>query len=155
MDRVSSLRRVRLAAGAMGARRGGVAVKIEHVAYQVKDPVAASQWYVDHLGLTIKRAEAGPPFGRFLADDGDAVMLELYNNPSVAQPDYWQIDPIALHVAFRADDLPAVRARLIAAGATAVGDVRRAESGDELAMLRDPWGLPVQLVKRKTEMIGR
>jgi catechol 2,3-dioxygenase-like lactoylglutathione lyase family enzyme len=130
-------------------------VKIEHVAYQVKDPVALSQWYVDHLGLTVKRAEAGPPFGRFLADDGDAVMLEFYNNPSVAQPDYWQIDPIALHIAFRADDVAAARARLIAAGATAVGDIRRAESGDELAMLRDPWGLAVQLVRRKREMIGR
>jgi len=128
-------------------------VKIEHVAYQVEDPVRLSQWYVDHLGLTVKRAEAGPPFGRFLADDGDAVMLEFYRNPAVALPDYRQIDPIALHIAFRTDDIAATRARLIAAGATPEGEARRTDAGDELAMLRDPWGLAVQLVRRRTEMI--
>lgn len=128
-------------------------MKIEHVAYQVEDPVALSEWYVDHLGLTVKRAEAGPPFGRFLADDGDAVMLEFYRNPAVTVPDYRAIDPVALHIAFRAADVAGTRQRLLAAGATAEGEVRRTEAGDELAMLRDPWGLAVQLVKRHAVMI--
>ena len=37
---------------------------------------------------------------------------------------------------------PATRARLLAAGATAEGDVIKNDQGDEVAMLRDPWGLP-------------
>jgi hypothetical protein len=30
-----------------------------------------------------------------------------------------------------------------------------ADNGDELAMLRDPWGFAIQLVKRHTPMLSR
>ena len=46
-------------------------MKIEHTAYQVEDPAAVARWYVQHLGLTVKRSQDERPFGRFLADDGD------------------------------------------------------------------------------------
>jgi catechol 2,3-dioxygenase-like lactoylglutathione lyase family enzyme len=128
-------------------------VKIEHAAYQVADPFGLARWYVEHLGLTIKRAQDVSPFGRFLADDGDAVMLEFYNNPKVGVPDYREIDPLVLHLAFRADDVAGTRARLIAAGATAEGDVQVTDAGDHVAMLRDPWGLALQLVHRAAPMI--
>jgi glyoxylase I family protein len=128
-------------------------MKIEHAAFQVEDPVAVSKWYVDHLGLTVKRSQAERPWGHFLADDGDTVMLEFYNNPKAAVPDYHATDPLQLHVAFAADDVAVVRARLMAAGATPEGDVQVTPAGDHMAMLRDPWGLAVQLVKRATSMI--
>jgi len=112
-----------------------------------------ARWYVQHLGLTIKRAQTESPFGHFLADDGDAVMVELYNNPKAAVPDYRAIDPLVLHVAFTTDDVAGVRDRLIAAGATAEGDVQVTPSGDRMAMLRDPWGLPIQFVTRAQPMI--
>jgi glyoxylase I family protein len=136
----------------VAAYDGGV--KIEHTAYQVADPVALARWYVDHLGLTVKRAQSAAPFGHFLSDDGDTVMLEFYANPRVNVPDYRAMDPLLLHIAFAADDVPATRARLISAGATAEGDVTHTEAGDVMAMLRDPWGLAVQLVRRRTPMIG-
>jgi catechol 2,3-dioxygenase-like lactoylglutathione lyase family enzyme len=129
-------------------------VKIEHVAYQVEDPPAFARWYAQHLGLTITRVQPDPPFGHFLADDGNTVMLEVYNNPAVAVPDYAGIDPFVLHVAFSVPDVPSVRARLLGAGATAVGEVQVSPAGDQLAMLRDPWGLPIQLVRRAVPMIG-
>ena len=129
-------------------------MKIEHTAYQVDDPVALARWYVTHLGMTIKRAQTASPFGHFLADDGDSVMLEFYANPRVPQPDYRAMDPLLLHIAFSADDVPATRSRLIAAGATPEGDVQQNDAGDVLAMLRDPWGLAVQLVSRRSPMIG-
>ena len=128
-------------------------MKIEHVAYQVQDPVAFARWYEQHLGMTIKRVQKGSPFGHFLADDGDTVMLEVYNNPAVPVPDYRQVDPFLLHVAFGVADVAATRDRLLNAGATAVGDVQVTAAGDHLAMLRDPWGLPVQLVHRSVPMI--
>ena len=128
-------------------------MKIEHTAYQVADPVALTQWYVAHLGLRIKRAQTAPPYGVFLADDGDAVMVEFYANPKVSVPDYGAMDPLLLHLAFTSGDVAADRARLIAAGATPVGDVMSNETGDTVAMLRDPWGLAVQLVSRKERMI--
>ncbi len=129
-------------------------MKIEHVAYQVQDPAAFARWYEQHLGMTIKRVQPDPPFGHFLADDGDAVMLEVYNNPKVAVPDYRQIDPFLMHIAFGVADVAASRELLLAAGASAVGEVQVNPAGDHLAMLRDPWGLPVQLVHRATPMIG-
>ena len=128
-------------------------VKIEHVAYQVQDPPAFARWYAEHLGMTIKRVQPDPPYGHFLADDGDAVMLEVYNNPKVPVPDYPNIDPFLMHVAFRVDEMAGTRQQLIAAGATAVGEVQTTPAGDQLAMLRDPWGLPVQLVQRAVRMI--
>jgi len=128
-------------------------LKIEHTAYQVDDPVAFARWYVENLGMTVKRAQDESPFGQFLADDGDAVMLEVYNNPRVTTPDYRAMDPLVLHLAFRTDDVAATRARLIGAGATAVGEVQETPSGDIVAMLRDPWGLAVQLVHRRAPMI--
>ena len=128
-------------------------MKIEHTAFQVQDPVAVAGWYVQHLGLTVKRAQNERPFGQFLADDGDTVMLEFYNNPKVAVPDYRAIDPLILHIAFWTDDVEATRARLLAAGATAEGDALRTPAGDHVAMLRDPWGLAIQFVHRAQPMI--
>jgi glyoxylase I family protein len=128
-------------------------MKIEHVALQVADPVALARWYRDHLGLTIKRAQAESPFGQFLADDGDAVMLEVYNNPKAPVPDYHAVDPLALHLAFWSDDVKGTRERLLAAGAIAEGEVVETPAGDQLMMLRDPWGIPIQFVNRAAKMI--
>ena len=71
-------------------------MKIEHVALQVSDPVALSRWYVEHLGLTVKRAQTESPFGHFLGDDGDAVMLEFYGYPDLPVPDYFRMEPLLL-----------------------------------------------------------
>lgn len=128
-------------------------MKIEHTAFQVADPVALARWYVEHLGLTVKRSQAESPFGQFLADTGDSVMLEFYNNPKTDVPDYRAIDPLVLHIAFRADDVAATRARLLEAGATSEGDVVVTPAGDTVAMLRDPWGLAIQFVHRASPMI--
>ena len=128
-------------------------MKIEHAAYQVEDPVAVARWYVEHLGLTVKRAQHERPFGQFLADDGDTVMLEFYNNPKVRVPDYKAIDPLILHIAFWTDDVEATRARLLASGASAEGEALVTPAGDHVAMLRDPWGLAIQFVHRAQPMI--
>ncbi len=128
-------------------------MKIEHTAYQVEDPVALARWYGQHLGLRVKRAQSEPPFGQFLAGDGDAVMREFHAFPELPVPDYRGMDPRLLHLAFYAPDVAKTRTQLIAAGATPVGDVETTAAGDMVAMLRDPWGLAVQLVNRATPMI--
>ena len=128
-------------------------MKIEHVAYMVDDPAAVAQWYVEHLGFSVKRSMPESPFTHFIADGTGAVMLEIYNNPKVDVPDYRATDPLILHLAFVSEDVERDRERLLAAGATAVGDIDRLESGDELAMLRDPWGFAIQLAKRGQPMV--
>lgn len=128
-------------------------MKIEHTAYQVRDPASVARWYVAQLGMTVKRAQSEAPFVHFLADDGNTVMLEFYNNPAVEVPNYHELHPFVFHLAFATDDVGGTRGRLVGAGATPEGEITVTPAGDELAMLRDPWGLPLQILKRKVPMI--
>jgi len=131
----------------------GNRVRLEHVGLNVAEPVKAAQWYVENLGMKIVREGPAPVHARFLADAGDNMMLELYHNPPDAVPSYTSMDPLLLHVAFMVDDVDAIRSKLIAAGATAVGEVTTTLAGDKLAMLRDPWGLAIQFVRRADPML--
>jgi glyoxylase I family protein len=136
------------------SNRADKQVRLEHVGLNVADPVKMAQWYVGNLGMRVTREGPPPINARFLADSGDNMMLELYHNPPDAVPDYASMDPLLLHVAFMADDVDAVRQRLMAAGATPVGEVTTTPAGDKLAMLRDPWGMAIQLVHRADPMLG-
>jgi uncharacterized glyoxalase superfamily protein PhnB len=127
-------------------------VKIEHVAIQVPDPPALAAWYVEHLGFSIKRRMTEPPQTHFLADSTGQMMIEIYRNPAAPIPDYRSQNPLVYHLALQSDDVEADRQRLIAAGATAISDVDHLENGDVLAMMRDPWGIAVQLAKRGQSM---
>ena len=82
-------------------------MKIEHVAFNVPDPVAAARWYVDHLGFTIKRRFVEPPYGHFLADDSGTVMVELYKRTDAPVPDYPAQHPAVLHLALVSRDVDA------------------------------------------------
>lgn len=127
-------------------------MKIEHVAINVEQPVLMGRWYVEHLGLTVKRRTIDAPHAHFLADDSGTVMMEIYGNRDAPLPDYHAMNPAELHVAFVSADVAADARRLADAGATIVADVHQLNE-DTFAMLRDPWGLPIQLVKRKAPMI--
>lgn len=126
---------------------------LEHVAYNIPAPVAAAEWYSQNLGMTVPRKFGPPAHGHFLASNRGQVMLEFYNNPKVKVPDYHALDPLVLHIAFAVEDVAAVRAHLLSVGATAEGEITTNDDGDILAMLRDPWGIPLQLVKRAKAMI--
>lgn len=126
-------------------------MKLEHFAMQVPDPIAMADWYVKHLGCTIARAGGEPSHGRFLTVGG--VLFEIYRNPRVTVPDYAKVDPLLIHLAFTSQNLMADRDRLIKAGARIVDDIANTPAGDEIMMLRDPWNIPIQFVKRAEPML--
>ena len=128
-------------------------MNLEHVAFNVAEPAKAADWYSQNLGMKLVRKFGAPAFGHFVADARGKMMLEFYNNPKASVPDYRSMDPLVLHVAFIVDDVTAVRAKLLRAGARAEGEVSSNDDGDQLAMLRDPWGLAVQLVRRAKAML--
>jgi glyoxylase I family protein len=130
-------------------------MNIEHVALQVPDPAAMADWYVRHLGCSIKRSAGEPSFVRFLMDGSGDAIVELYRNPRVGVPDYRTMDPMLIHIAFVSADPRADRDRLVAAGANVAEDHTTTPAGDELVMLRDPWGIALQLVKRAEPMLAR
>ena len=119
----------------------------EHFALNVPDVRAAAAWYVAHLGLKVKRAKPDAPFTQFLADSTGRVFLELYTNPTDPIPDYPAQHPLRVHFAFAVADAAAEQARLLRAGAT-LAQAEVLPDGTRLVMLRDPWGVPVQLCQR-------
>ncbi len=130
-----------------------MSLRMEHTAIQVPDPAKAAAWYVQHMGMSVSRSYDAPTHCRFLSCAGGTVLIEIYNNPKATVPDYRKMDPLHLHLAFLSDDLPADRARLMEAGATPETEVILTPDGDYVVMLRDPWGVPIQLVKRKQSML--
>lgn len=127
-------------------------MKIEHFAINVAHPVEMSQWYVKHLGMTIKFQQSEAPFITFLADNSGRVMIEIYKNPADDVPDYKNIDPRQVHLAFISDLPDEDIKKLVNAGASLYSDDILAD-GSRLVMLRDPWGFALQLCKRANPML--
>jgi glyoxylase I family protein len=127
-------------------------LNVEHFACNVSDPVPMAAWYVEHLGMRIIRRMPTAPHIHFLADASGRVVIEIYSNAADPIPDYSAMHPLRFHLAFVADDPDGVRTALVAAGATFV-DEQTLPDGSRLLMLRDPWGLALQFVKRTTPLL--
>ncbi len=128
-------------------------MRFEHIAINVKDTRAVVEWYTKHLDLVVMRASNEHPYMTFLADAGHNMMFEFYQQDA-GVGDYANMHPFAFHVAFAVDDIEAERARLVTAGGKADGEITTTPAGDKLAFVRDPWGMTLQLVMRKTVMLG-
>ncbi len=127
-------------------------MKMEHVALNVSDPVAMAQWYKQHLGFEIAKGMTVPPYTTFLREKAGTMMIEIYCNPPDQVPSYVNMNPLQLHLAFASEDPEADKARLLAAGASLAKDETLSD-GSRLIMMRDPWGLPIQLCKRATPLL--
>ncbi|MGJ8653123.1 MAG: VOC family protein [Opitutaceae bacterium] len=128
-------------------------MKIEHFAFQVDSPAEVADWYCAQFGFTVKRALDGDAPVRFLADSSGQVMIEIYNNPAVKTPTYREMHPLLLHLAFVCDQVEGKTAALIQAGAELFSGPDTLANGDQLAMLRDPWGFSIQLCARGDAMV--
>ncbi|QHL86723.1 VOC family protein [Nibribacter ruber] len=128
-------------------------MKLEHFALNVEDPVAMAAWYAGHLGMRIMRQMPQAPFTTFLADDSGRIMVEIYLNPTDQVPAYRTMNPLLVHLAFVSENPTEDQDRLCAAGAT-LHAVQYLEDGSHLVMLRDPWGLALQLCKRGQPMLA-
>jgi catechol 2,3-dioxygenase-like lactoylglutathione lyase family enzyme len=124
-------------------------MRFEHFALNVPDAHALASWYVEHLGFTVARRREDAPFTHFLADDSGRIVLEVYTNRSAAMTDFAAHHPLVFHVAVVSADSRADQARLEKAGATFALDDLLAD-GSLLVMMRDPWGIPLQLCQRTT-----
>jgi glyoxylase I family protein len=102
--------------------------------------------------MRIVISQENPPYMHFVADENGS-MLELYNNPAAPLPDYANMHPANLHIAFASDAIEEDRARLIDAGAVAIGEITTSAAGDRLAFLRTPWQVPFQLVQRRHPLV--
>ena len=129
-------------------------MRLEHVAINVENPTAMAKWYCENLGMKIVRKGPAPVNVHFICDTQENMMLEIYLNPPDAVPDYASMIPLVFHIAFMVDDVIETCRKLVAAGAQIVEDVSTTPQGDEFAILRDPWGVPIQFVKRAEPMLS-
>lgn len=129
-------------------------MKMEHVALNVSDPHAMAALDRDHLDFQVVKAMSDPLFIHFLREAAETMMIEIYKNPPHEVPSYPSMNPLLHHLAFTSADPEKDKERLLSAGATLVEETRLAD-GTHLVMLRDPWGLAIQLAKRASPMLGQ
>jgi glyoxylase I family protein len=125
----------------------------EHYALNVDDSRAKAKWFVENLGMTIVREGKAPSYGMFIADSARNLMMELYHDVKYPVVSFAGVDYMATHLAFAVTDVAAVKAKLVAAGASVAEEMKQLPSGDTVLMLRDPWGEPIQIVKRVQPML--
>ena len=120
-------------------------MKMEHAGITVNEPAAFTEWYCQNLGFRVVRQMTNEPYTTFIADESGSVMVEIYRHPHITLMDYPNQDPLLLHLAFEVgqDPIEDVKDRLLAAGATIYKDLVVTPSGDQLIMLRDPWGMAI------------
>ena len=119
----------------------------EHFALNMAALDEVVNWYMTHIGLKIVSQQKEAPYMTFLSDTTGRVILELYHRPDELITDFRKQHPLTFHVAFVSENAEIDKERLMKAGATFVEEVRK-EDGSILFMLRDPWGMPLQLCQR-------
>ena len=118
---------------------------LEHVAIDVADPAAFKKWWIENLGMRVSAASDG-----FITDDSGTFVLEVYRAGTPSAPNYRSLDPMTFHIAFLSDNVNADVDRLVKAGAEKVEVVHK--PGFDMALLRDPQGVCIQLIKRATSI---
>ncbi|HEW78486.1 MAG TPA: VOC family protein [Phycisphaerales bacterium] len=129
-------------------------MEFEHFGINVPDSTAMANWYVEHCSMRIVRSMDSAPYTHFLADETGRVVIEIYSNPADPIPEHSAQHPLRFHFAFAVPDPTAVKEKLTAAGAS-VFEEQRFDDGTHLVMMRDPWGVPLQLCKRGTPLISQ
>jgi uncharacterized glyoxalase superfamily protein PhnB len=129
-------------------------IRFEHLAFNVLDPVKVSKWYQENLGLKVVRQGGEPTYTTFISDQGGNMMFEFFYNKDYPVQDLSKWDCTSIHMAFICEDVEKIKEKLVSNGATVGIDIKKTDSGDEVLTLRDPWGLPIQFVKRVNKMLN-
>jgi glyoxylase I family protein len=123
---------------------------LEHFALYAANSSALKDFYVDAMGMKVALESGGDPPGYFLADD-QGMAIEIIGRPR-AEP---AVDQRWIcHVAFRVDDVAAMRRELEQRGIRFETDTAVANETMKTAFFRDPEGNRCQLVWR-SKLLGR
>ena len=123
----------------------------EHFAINVPDPLAIANWYVNNVGLTIVRQQTQAPFITFLADKTGRVIMELYYRPEQTIMNFRGQHSLTFHFAMETSNAETEKNRLLQMGATFFEE-QQLNDGSHLVILRDPWGICLQICQRGSRM---
>lgn len=125
---------------------------LEHPAIDVADPVATAKWWCENLGFTVTRQKDDETHTTFIVDASGRIAIEMYRaQTQPVAPDYASMDPLTLHFGFSSKNVDADVERLVKAGATLISHDK--SPGFEGAMLKDPFGISIQFVKREQSIL--
>jgi glyoxylase I family protein len=118
----------------------------EHLALNVRDQKAVEEFYATHLGFTVVRRY--PAGASFLADSTGRMVFELYSRDDVPYFDGEGTHSLTVHIAYECEDVEGTAKALSSAGATEDIPLATSPDGDVIIMLRDPFGITIQLIDR-------
>jgi len=126
--------------------------EIEHIGISVEKPIEMAKWYQETLGFNIKFSAQDEEKGvAFLTDCTDKVMLELGKIPNVSPLASRINHHLQLHIALKSVDPDRDAEYLVSKGAAFIEKCPITRPGENLIVLRDPWGNTIQLVKRSDD----
>jgi uncharacterized glyoxalase superfamily protein PhnB len=125
----------------------------EHIGLNVADSRKVAAWYVENLDFIILREGSTPGSAIFISDRGKKMMYEFYQNKNVPIINFDTVSYQSFHIALTVNDIQEAKEALVASGAKVAEDMKKTASGDDVMMLRDPWGLPLQFVHRINPML--
>lgn len=129
------------------------ALRFEHLAANVADPIKVAEWYKENLGLKLMRKTGLPTNTRFMADPDGNMMFEFFYNAAAPLFDASEYDHESFHMAFSVPDIDAILEKVIKSGVDVVDYVKKTSSRNGILNLRDPWGLPIQFVQRTVPIL--
>lgn len=125
---------------------------LEHLAIDVADPIAVADWWCKNLGFTITMQKDDETHTTFIVDASGRMAVEMYRaRTQPVPPEYSAMDPLTLHFGFTSKDVDADIERLLKAGATLVTHDK--SPGFDGAMMKDPFGISIQFVKREKSVL--
>lgn len=124
----------------------------EHFVLSVLNPLELVKWYTSNCDMKIVKSIKVSPFTHFLADSSGRSVIEIYSNQSAKIPDYNLLHPLEFHFTFTVEDVNYKKEELISGGATLLEDITH-QDGSHFVMLRNPFGIPLQLYKRAIPLV--
>ena len=124
--------------------------RIEHIGFVISDPCGAADWYAKHLGFIKLRAAANNSVA-FIRDPCSGLIFELIGNPDIHPLEQDLTHPLQVHIALKSNNIMEDRQKLINAGASFVMDCRTDDPDARVCILKDPFGLYLQLAERKDD----
>jgi uncharacterized glyoxalase superfamily protein PhnB len=113
-----------------------------------------AEWYKQNLGFIIVRQGNEPNFTTFVSDPNGKMMFEFFKNEDYPMQNFKDWNFMSIHIAFHCNDIVSIKNKLLEAGAVVSEELKKTDSGDQVMMLRDPWGLPIQFVQRIKPMLN-
>jgi glyoxylase I family protein len=127
-------------------------MKLEHVGLCIENPISAAEWWVANLGFEFIRKLGTDEGGVAFITDNQGTVIEFGKLEEVPSLNLSGLEFIQLHFAIECNNTEQEAERLVKKGATLIGESPRNAYNNEKLIIRDPWDICIQLIKRKDKL---